>query len=292
MNNKNWFEYPQQIKVWTKNIDYVMFIDENNSVDKQQLVYKNLVNNKPISDDDRYFTITGCLFEPKGYSKMRNDIRKLKDEIWGDGFYYDSKAKESRYVCFHSRDIKRHDGAFNDSIINHALFTDKLTEVLKNIECKIISVTIDVEEFVREGKTENIYEKAFDLLLERYIYATKSDKKRIIMLESRGKNEDRNLLNHINKIIFESGTYKIRFEELQKKIMGVYFNPKWYGGHSSTFAGLEVADLFSYPIHQYVKYKKENPAFDVLKKKIDGFPNIDGKVLKIYPKEKNDISHS
>ncbi len=31
MNNKNWFEYPQQIKVWTKNIDYVMFIDENNS---------------------------------------------------------------------------------------------------------------------------------------------------------------------------------------------------------------------------------------------------------------------
>ena len=98
------------------------------------------------------------------------------------------------------------------------------------------------------------------------------------MLESRGKNEDKNLLTHINKIVFESGTYKIRSKELQKKIMGVYFNPKWYGGHSSTFAGLEVADLFSYPIHQHVKYKKENPAFDVLKKNIDGFPNIDGKV--------------
>ena len=108
------------------------------------------------------------------------------------------------------------------------------------------------------------------------------------MLESRGKNNDKALLNHIANIIFKKGRDKISTLEFQQKIAGIYFNPKWYGGHSSTYAGLEIADLFSYPIHQYVKYKKDNPVFDIIKDKIVGYPNINGKGLKIFPKEKND----
>ncbi|MBQ8892758.1 MAG: DUF3800 domain-containing protein [Bacilli bacterium] len=289
----NWFDYPQKIKSWNHDIDYVMFIDENNSVDKQQLVYKKIINNQSINNDEKYFTITGCIFNKSGYSKMRNEIRKLKSKFWpSNGFYYDTKFKETRYVCFHSRDIRRHDGAFNDKVINHVDFTNELSLILNNVDCKIISVTIDIENFIKQNYNNNIYEIAFDFLLERYIYSTNKNKKGIIILESRGKKDDKILLNHISNVILKKGRDKISTSEFQKKVAGVYFNPKWYGGHSSTYAGLEIADLFSYPIHQLVKYKKDNPAFNIIKNKIVGYPNISGKGLKVFPKEKNDWCRS
>ena len=52
------------------------------------------------------------------------------------------------------------------------------------------------------------------------------------------------------------------------------------------FTGLEIADLFSYPIHQYIKYKKINPAFEILKYKIDKYPNFYNKGLKLFPNAK------
>lgn len=282
------YDYPQKIKSWSCDFDYVMFVDENNSVDKQQLVYKKIINNMPISNDEKFFTVTGCIFEKSNYSKMRNDIRKLKNKFWENGFFNDTQFNESRYVCLHSREIRRHDKAFNDKVINYTDFINELSIVLENVECKIISITINIESFIKKGYTNNIYETAFDFLIERYIYATDVKKKGIIMLESRGKVDDKKLLDHINEIIFERGRDKITTKELQKRIIGVYFNPKWYGGHSSTYAGLEIVDLFSYPIHQYVKYKKNNPAFEIIKDKIVGYPNFDGKGLKVFPKEKDD----
>ena len=39
---------------------------------------------------------------------------------------------------------------------------------------------------------------------------------------------------------------------------------------------------------KYIKYKKETPAFASIKDKIVGYPNCNGKGLKVFPKEKND----
>ena len=141
--------------------------------------------------------------------------------------YFDNKYKEYRYVCFHSREIRRHDNAFNDKLINHSQFTNDLTDLLKNTNCIIISINIDLEEYLRQGYLHNVYETAFDFLLERYIYATKNYKKGIIMLEARGKDEDKKLLKHIYDVINIRGRKNITTQELNSKIAGVYFNPKW-----------------------------------------------------------------
>jgi len=288
---QNWFDYPQKCKFWDKGIDYVMFIDENGNSNGINDVFKKRLNNIPISDDEKYFTVTGCIFEKKNYSIMRNTIRKLKEKYWDNGYYYDTKHKDTRYVCLHSREIRMHTGAFNDSLIEYNKFINELSSVLENINCKIISITINLEEYIIKGESSPIYEKAFDLLLERFIYATKNNKKSIIMLESRGKKDDKDLLKHIYDIIGYKGTSNISSNELISKINGVYFNPKWYGGYSSTFAGLEIADLFSYPIHQFVKYKKSNLSFQTIERKIDCYPNYKNKGIKIYPKEKDEIHH-
>lgn len=283
----DWHQFPQKIKNWNASIDYVMFVDENGNGDRINNIFKKINNNIPISNDEKYFTVTGCIFEKNNYSIIRNNIRKLKEKYWIKGFYNDTKHNDTRYVCLHSREIRRHDGPFNDSLINHDEFINDLSEILAKVNCKIISISINLEEYIKSGNLENVYEKAFDLLLERYIYATKNEKKGIIMLESRGKSEDKILLNHIYDVIHTKGRAKISTKEFEEKIIGVYFNPKWYGGHSSTFVGLEIADLFSYPIHQYIKYKKENLSFETIKDKIVGYPNFNNKGIKIFPKKKD-----
>lgn len=278
-----WYDYPQKINYWDQNIDYVMFIDENGNSGKINDIFKKRLNNEEISKDEKYFTITGVIFERKNYSKMRNDIRKLKEKYWENGYYYDSKHKDTRYVCLHSREIRNHTGAFNDKVINYSNFITDLSDTLESIDCKIISITINLEKYILKNEQIPIYDKAFDLLLERYVYATKNLKKGIIMFESRGKKEDKQLLNHISNIIFTKGAEHIECQELQKKITGVYFNPKWYGGYSSTYSGLEIADLFSYPIHSTIKLEKKHPSFKVIEKKIDCYPEYKNKGIKIYP---------
>ena len=106
------------------------------------------------------------------------------------------------------------------------------------------------------------------------------------MLEARGKEEDKELLEHISKVINKTGTKKISSKELQSKIDGVYFNPKWNEEYSSTYVGLEITDLFSYPIHKYVKRNSKDKAFLTFEDKIDGYPNYKNKGIKIFPPDK------
>ena len=281
-----WFNYPQKITKWGSDIDYFMFVDENGSAGRITNIFQKITNGLTINDDEKFFTITGCIFTKEEMKNYNISIKKLKNKYWNKGMYFDNKYKEYRYVCFHSREIRRHDNAFNDKLINHSQFTNDLTDLLKNTNCIIISITIDLEEYLRQGYLHNVYETAFDFLLERYIYATKNYKKGIIMLEARGKDEDKKLLKHIYDVINIRGRKNITTQELNSKIAGVYFNPKWSEKYDSTYIGLEIVDLFSYPIHQYVKYKKENPAFEVLKTKLDGYPNFINKGIKIFPIKK------
>ena len=281
----SWRDKPSKIELWCNNIDYAMFIDENGSESKINMAFKAVTNNKKIDENDRYFTITGCIFERKNYKKAVAEMNALKNKYWGNGFYHEKKSNKEKYVCFHSREIRRHDGAFNDRLINHNNFINDLTIVLENAQCTIISITIDLLEYIKHGYLHNVYETAFDFLLERYIYATKNGKKGIIMLEARGKSEDKDLLKHILTVL-DTGKKNIPPKELKEKIVGVYFNPKWNEEYSHTFSGLEFADLFSYPIHQFVKYKKENSAFEVLKTKIDKYPYYEKKGIKIFPNKK------
>lgn len=280
-----WTKQPSKITYWTKDIDYALFIDENGSETKLNSIFKLLTNGKNVDINDRYFTITGCIFKKEEYKHSVKQIDNLKRKYWANGNYYDSKEQKEKYVCFHSRDIRRHDGPFNDKLINHKEFVDELTEVLNNIDCTIISITIDLIEYLKQGYLHSVYETAFDFLLERYIYETMNNKKGIIMLEARGKNEDKELLNHIQSVL-NTGRTRIKSKELKEKIKGVYFNPKWNVKYSHTFTGLEIADLFSYPIHQCIKYDKSNEAFEIVKFKLAKYPEYKNKGLKIFPEKK------
>lgn len=280
-----WYEKPSEILFVENNFDYIMCVDENGNSDLTHIL-KKILCSQEISVDDRYFTITGCIFSKDEYNKTKNKINMLKEKYWKNGMHLDQKTNLEKRICLHSRDIRKHEHCFNENIINYEEFIADLTNIMKCLNCKIISISIDLYKYLN-----NV---AFDFLLERYIYATKNNRKGILMLEARGKEEDKNLvilimfilLEHINKVINKTGTKRITVNELKSKIKGVYFNPKWNSTYSDTYVGLEIADLFSYPIYKYIKRNVKDKAFITYEEKIEGYPNYKNKGIKLFPEEK------
>ncbi len=280
-----WMDKPTKIRQLSPEIEYIMCIDENGNSNNITYILKKISNNKEVQEDEKYFTITGCIFNKKDYMSAKKKIKLLKNKYWENGMFYDDKQKIKKAVCFHSREIRKHDNCFNDNVINYDEFILDLTDLMKNIECKIISISVNLYEYLKRGYTHNVYNVAFDFLLERYIYNTDKSKKGLIMLEARGKEEDNYLLEHISKVILKTGTKSIKASELKSKIKGVYFNPKWNEEYSSTYIGLEVADLYSYPIHKYIKLNKKDKAFKSYEDKIVEYPNYTNKGIKVFPNE-------
>ena len=280
-----WYDKPTKIRQLSDEIEYIMCIDENGSSNNLTYILKQISNDKEVLEDDKYFTITGCIFTKKEYMDSKNIIKDLKNKYWKDGKFYDKKSNKEKAVCFHSREIRKHDNCFNDSLINYDEFMVDLTNAMINIQCKIISISINLYEYLKRGYTHNVYNVAFDFLLERYIYATSGNKKGIIMLEARGKEEDSELLEHISKVIRKTGTKSIKSSELKNKIKGVYFNPKWNEEYGSTYTGLEITDLYSYPIHKFIKRNKKDQAFLTYENKIVGYPNYNNKGIKVFPNQ-------
>lgn len=285
-NMSKWYDKPVRVLSLKRDIDYIMCIDENGSSSNLTYVLKQISNEKELSEDDKYFTITGCIFTKDDYFNSERLIKSLKNKYWNNGVFYDTKSKRDKEICFHSRDIRKHNGCFNDNVINYNEFMIDLSDTMKDIKCKIISISVNIYEYLKKGYTHNIYNVAFDFLLERYIYDTENNKKGIIMLEARGKEEDKELLKHISKVINHTGTKKISSKELRNKIDGVYFNPKWNEDYNFTYVGLEITDLFSYPIHKYIKRNIKDKAFIIFEDKIVGYPNYNNKGIKIFPPSK------
>lgn len=272
------FRRPTRLNTITPDIDYIMCIDENGSEALLKQVENALKNGKPINEYDNYLTITGVIFTRTEYSHACFEIEQLKKKYWKDSVYYDSGEKIA--VCLHSRDIRRMNTPFDNNSINRTAFLDDLTSVLENIQCKVISSSINIKSYIESDKYHyDIYHMAIQLLIERYIYATKSKKKGIIVLESRNQNQDKKILKEINEF-FDKGTSIIKSKELKEKVVGVFFNKKWNESKSHTYVGLEIADLFTYPIHKFVRSNEKDRAFSTVEKKLDKGIK---KGIKIFP---------
>lgn len=279
----DWTKKPIMQKFWNSNVDYFVFLDENNCEDVTNITNK-IFNNIPVTNDEKFFTLTGCIISKLEYAKLRKEFLSLKNKFWTDGKYV-NKYGNRAYVCFHSNDIRRRQLPFSPSLIDGNAFGNELFKTIKNIDFRIISITINIYDYLLQNYKFSLYHTSFDFLLERLIYTMPSDKKIALMLEARGKKEDKTLHSHICSVIKLNGIKNITASELSYKIIGVYFNPKWQGSIATPFAGLELADLCSYPIHKFVKTGNKDNLFLAIESKIDSYPNYMGKGIKLFPKK-------
>lgn len=277
-----WRNRPTYKKNLPNNVDYVMFIDENGDTSFKH-IKKCIKNGIDINVNDKFFTVTGCIIEKDNLKNIKDSIMELKHKYWEDALYF-YKDRQKR-VCFHSSEIRGEKGPFSKTVINRNNFLNDLSDFMSDLDINILSSSIDKERHVKlYSNPYHPYNLCLKFILERFVkYYIKSNKTGIIVLESRGKKEDKFILEYIKELI-DNGSEYVNKEQF-KKIKGIYFNPKWCkeSNFKKSYFGLELKDLVSHPIRKYSIKNEKDRSFDCIEDKIYGYPNYRGKGIKVFP---------
>lgn len=290
---EDWSKRPILIDHWDENVDTIMAIDENGTNDLigiQKKIKKDYIRALIDRDSvalphDRWFTITGVIMERDYFPTFKDNINTIKYSYWDEGKF--NYKKGQRRVVFHSRDIRKKEGPFNPKFIQYEDFLNDITNLVNNTDFTILSSSIDkVKHVLNYTNPFPVYDLCLDFIVERYCrHLNRENKTGLLLLESRGKKEDRRILKHLVNLMENGNNYWD--SDHFSCIKGVYFNPKWcfkQNGQAS-FVLLELADLVSYPIFKYVSRGIEDHAFNALKYKIYNYPSFDGYGLKVFPRK-------
>lgn len=279
--NSNWRNRPTHIDKVSRNIDYIISIDESGNSNLDQVLHATR-QGSAVVESEKHFTITACSIAMSDFDRCRDMVMQVKNTYWEEALYdYSGKVKR---VCFHSREIRGRKEAFSPKLIDYDGFMADLSQLISDAPIKLYASHVDKERHVRKyAYPLSPYDLCMTFVLERIIFDIPNDKTCVIIIEARGKKEDRALLEFIKNIV-DNGTQYVS-ASCFKRIKGVYFNPKWCENAAGlkSYWPLELADLCAYPIQKYFVYGKEDQAFNTLLPKIMGFPNHMGKGLKSFP---------
>ncbi len=226
-----------------------------------------------LNHDFPVFLLCGVLVNEIDYENIRQSINTLKQSIWGN-----------KDAILHSRDIRKCEKEFQKlfDLELKKYFYKELNNIISNSPYNIIASAIKKKDFIQKfGKLhDDIYEIALSFVIEQAIIALQniSPKSELsIIIEKRGKKEDKQLETHFQKII-GVGTGLLSAKQLNQFNISFTFKDK-----KDNINGLQLADLVAYPIAKYIiEPNRANPAFDVLEGKI--YKNNDiVEGLRLYP---------
>lgn len=219
------------------------------------------------------FVLCGVLISETKYIILRDKINALKYTLWGN-----------KEVILHSSDIRKCEKEFKTlfDIEIKKYFYEQMDDIISNCDYSIISAAINKLDYINTyGKLGNdVYELCFSFVVERTVFYLDDlpvNKRLQIIIEKRGKKEDRKLMKHYDKLM-SNGTGYVTAARLS--YLGIKMN---FRSKAKNINGLQLADLVAYPIARYVIDKtRANPSFEIVNKKIY---KKSGKMygLKIFP---------
>lgn len=279
--NSNWRNRPTPVDFVPSNITYIVSIDENGTSNLQRVLDAKR-NGKTLPDSERDFTVSACVIRTNDFPSAREQVMALKQKYWDDAlFEYNGATKR---VCFHSREIRGRKDAFHPSVIDYGAFILDLTQLIASLPMTIYASHIDkVRHVNRYIHPDSPYDLCMNFVLERILRDIGTNETCIVILESRGKREDKLLLDQIKELIDHGNRYHPA--SLFSKIKGVYFNPKWskIDSEQKSYWSLEIADVCSYPIHKYFAHGTKDRAYEVVETKLKRYPHHMGVGLKSFP---------
>lgn len=234
-----------------KETKYILYIDECGDHN-----LKRYDPNFPI------FTLCGVLVPVKKLNRLNEAFNKLKQETF-----------QTKDVIIHSVDLRKWQGDFK--ILRDRELRTKFLEGITAILSQegiytIVSCTLLKEQMTKfcvRGEEEDVYGLSLAYLIERSIFCVDNDEsanpKISIVVERRGKKEDKKLLDYYNGLR-NNGTKWVDSSRLQSRITNFNFRAK-----QENIIGLQIADLLAYPITTHFLYpERSNPAYDAFKKNI------------------------
>lgn len=244
-------------------MNYYLFIDETGD--------HGLTTLNP---DFPLFLLCGTLLSNNAYEQLSDEFNSIKQKLWGN-----------KSVIFHSRDIRKCEKEFVllFDLDKKQWFYQSINNVVKNCEYVVFASAIQKDEYIKRfGKLSNdVYELALSFIIERAIFfldeKNEDIKKLFIVIEKRGKKEDKKLSEHFQRLMAR-GTGYVSAERLKNYGLSIHFKDK-----KENINGLQFADLAAYPIARHViEPNRANPAFDLIMNKIYS-KNGKRYGLKIYP---------
>lgn len=226
---------------------YYLFIDECGD--------HNLDNYDPTFP---IFTLCGILVSQKALNSLIKEFKQLKNDVFG-----------TDTIVIHSSDIRKRRKAFsalNDDGLR-VKFLAGIEQILnRHGEYVIVSCTIlkaQLIKFCVRGEEADVYGLCLSYLIERGIFCVDNKENgngRIsIVVERRGKKEDKQLLNYYNGLR-NRGTKWVKPERLRDRIADFSFSYK-----KDNIIGLQIADLVAYPITRHILYpERPNRSYETI----------------------------
>ncbi len=238
--------------------DYIIFADESGDHGISS-----------INPENPVFVLVFCIFRKVDYiSIVKQAVAKLKIDFWGHDL-----------VVFHNHEIRKSTGEFGflfDEEVRR-IFLHALNEMIRTIPFSIAATAIDKRYLGRTPNPTNPYVLALGSCLQQTIDFLHTEKQQHllthIIVESRGKPEDRDLEVSFDQIaaqtLPERYPLNIRFANKQ-----------------TNSSGLQIADLVAHPIARHIINRTQsNKAFEIVQKKLLGFPEYEEVGLKCQPLE-------
>lgn len=254
----------EHTKNHNKEFQYIMALDETGTPS---------LNDK----NDDWFTLTGTVFPLHNFNETIDKIMDLKRKYWEDALY-----KEKR-VILHSREIRQTTGPFNPRVIEHRKFKKDLAILLSKLPIEIYSCCINKRKLEKNySKPWDPYEISSEFIAERFCFRlNREGSKGLLLLESRNKVLDIRLHKKFLDLLMNGNRY--HDNNFFSKINGIYFNNKTTLDEKKSYLQLEIADICSYSIFNYVRNGSKDIIFEAIENKISFFPNYEGRGLKIFP---------
>lgn len=255
---------------------YLMYIDESGDT-------------IPLSQKGKKFLVlTGCIIQ-------ENDIHGIEEKLRGikRKYYQNSDVEiKSNFLRYANPDLAENSPIKLNSKDKYNELEKDISDFLKEVNVVLYSVVIHKETYWSQYPAQNPYDIAYVFLLERFQKFLKSkDSLGICIIDPReGQTEKHFMGNELNtlheKMRHEDGSVWTKCPNVIEKLLF---------SQSDQTVGIQIADLFCYPIYHVFEYDKKPDEYWrfrelSLPKLYKNGEEIDGYGLKYFPdKTKKDL---
>lgn len=220
-----------------------------------------------------WFVLTACMIAEDDRRKLEDDLREIKHQ------FYKNKDVEfkSNFIRYAKPDLSQHSPLKLHDRKRYDELEEVLAAYLKQAPVVLIASAIDKAYYWNRYPSQNPYDAAYMFLLERLQLTLEEEKSLgIVIIDPReGRVEKKFVGDHL-----ETVHHRMRFGNHPLTNATPNIVERLLYSDSQNTIGIQIADLYCYPIYHIFEYDKEPSAYwrysDVTQPKLR---RVQGKLL-------------
>lgn len=219
--------------------EYIIYVDESGTAS-----FEGIDKEYPI------FVLNFCLFEQESYLDFVKELKRVKLKFFGHD-----------QIIFHERELAHGKPPFNFAENKRTALKNEISSVIKKTEFGIVTVVLDLmnpDDLEGCSVYGHLMRKGLERVYEAIEHVVKNNNT-VVVVESRGKKEDKELSRDFAKICEGQNRWR---KKLPFRLLIVT--------KASNCEGLQLSDLIARPIgttQLHPERKKTNRAYQIIKKK-------------------------